>query len=128
VAPRAVTPVMIQSWVDANLDQVRQFEGEASVPRYQKSFDEGTYGTQVPLFDRAFVDGDDRLWIGEAVWPRLQGPPPRWSIFSSEGVWLGDLVPPAGLEILDRRGDLVLGVRLDEGDVPHLQVHRLLRR
>jgi hypothetical protein len=128
VVPDAVTPEMIRTWVNANLDQVRQFEGEAAIPEYQKRFDEGSHGAHVPLFDRAFVDADGRLWVGEAVWPRLQGPPARWSIFSPEGVWLGDLLPPHGLEILDSRRDRVLAVWLDEGDVPHIQVHRLHRR
>jgi hypothetical protein len=127
VEPRAVTREMIDAWIAANLEEVRRREGEAALPRYRQSYAEGVYGERVPLFDRAFVDGNDRLWVAEAVWPQRGSAPRRWSIFAPDGAWLGDLEAPARLRILDSREDLVLGVWQEEGEAPFVQVHRLSR-
>ncbi len=126
VQPRAVEPSMIDEYVEANLERVRRFEGEAAVPRYRTRYEEALFGEHVPLFWTAFVDGDQRLWVSGPVWPSLQGPPRQWSVFSKDGVWLGDLEAPERVRIVDSREDLVLGIWLDEMDVPYVQLHRLL--
>jgi len=127
VEPQAVRPEMIAEYIEFNLDRVRQSEGEAAVPRSRRRYEEGTYGEAVPLFARALVDGDQRLWVSESYWPSLGGVPRVWSVFSPEGMWLGDVEAPEGVRILDIRRDLVLGVWRDQFDVPYIQVHRLTR-
>lgn len=127
VQPTMVEPDMVDAWVESNLERVRRFEGESAVPRYRRRFDEMEYGEQVPLFGTAFVDADRRLWVSESLWPRVQGAPGRWSVFSPDGVLLGELDVPDGVRVLDSRGDFVLAVWPDELDVPHVQIHRLLR-
>jgi hypothetical protein len=62
------------------------------------------------------------------MWPALAGPAGVWSLFSPEGVWLGDVEAPDGLDLLDSRDDLVLGVWRDALDVPYVQLHRLEAR
>ena len=125
--PQRVEPAMIEAWIAANLEQVRQREGEAAVPGRRRRFEEGSFGDRVPLFDRAFVDGDGRLWVGAAVWPESETAPARWSIFGEGGEWLGDVEAPRQLRVLDCRDDLVLGVWQEDGEAPHVQVHRLMR-
>ena len=127
VEPQAVRPEMIAEYIEFNLDRVRHSEGEAAVPRSRRRYEEATYGEAVPLFARAFVDGDQRLWVSESNWPSLGGVPRSWSVFSPEGMWLGDVEAPEGVRILDIRRDLVLGVWRDQLDVPYVQVHRLTR-
>lgn len=127
VEPRPVVPAMIEAWIAENLEEVRRSEGEAAVPRYRRSYEEGSFGDRVPLFDRAFVDGDARLWVGSSEWPDVQAAPRRWSIFAPNGTWLGDVDAPPQLRIVDSREDLVLGIWQEEGDAPYVQVHRLLR-
>lgn len=78
-------------------------------------------------FDRAFVDGDDRLWVGSAVWPEQRSAPSEWSIFAPDGTWLGDVDAPPQLRIVDAREGRVLGIWQEEGEAPYVQVHRLLR-
>lgn len=126
VEPEEVEPLMVEAYIDAQLERVRSFEGEGAVTRYRRMYEEEAhFGSRVPLFERAFGDGDDRLWVAESPWPLAAGDPTRrWSVFSPEGAWLGDLEAPEGLRILDSRGDRVLGVWFDELDVPHVQVHR----
>lgn len=126
VEPRAVTPAMIEAWITQNLEDVRRREGESAVLKYRQIYDEGSFGDRVPLFDRAFIDDDARLWVGSSEWPDQPSAPHRWSIFAPNGVWLGDVDAPAQLRIVDCRDDLVLGVWQREGDAPFLQVHRLV--
>lgn len=125
VVPGLVQEAEIEEYIEANLDRVRRFEGEAAVPRYRRTYEAASYGETVPLFGAAFVDEDQRLWVSGPVWPALQGPPGEWSVFSEEGVWLGDLQAPDRLRVLDARGDVVLGVWTDEFDVPYVEVHRI---
>jgi len=125
IQPTAVEQSMVDDYVEANLQRVRSREGEAAVPRYRQSYEEGHFGEHVPFFGTAFVDGDRRLWVSSPIWPSLRGPPRHWSIFSQDGVWLGDLEAPEGVRILHSRGDVVLGIWQDELDVPYVQLHRL---
>lgn len=64
---------------------------------------------------------------GLSEWPERQAAPGRWSIFAPNGTWLGDVNAPPQLRIVDCRDDLVLGIWQEEGDAPHVQVHRLVR-
>lgn len=127
VEPLPVVPAMIEAWIAQNLEEVRRREGEGAVARYRQRYEEGSFGDRVPLFERAFVDGDDRLWIGSSEWPDGQAAPDRWSLFAPNGTWLGDLDTPSQLRIVDCRNDLVLGIWQEEGEAPSVQVHRLVR-
>lgn len=126
--PRPVTPAMIETWIAVNLETVRKREGEAAVAKYKQSYEEGPFGDRVPLFDRAFVDGEGRLWVGLSEWPKSQAAPRRWSIFAPNGAWLGDVDAPANVRIVDCRDDRVLGIWQAEGEAPYVQVHRLRRQ
>lgn len=127
VEPSAVTPAMFDRWVEANIEMNRRFQGEEGAERNRPGLEAATRGSQVPLFQQALVDHAQRLWVGESVWPELDASPLRWSIFAADGVWLGDVEVPPGWRVLDCRDDLVLVARHDEDDVPHVQVHRMMR-
>lgn len=71
------------------------------------------------------VAGSIRCRSSESARRRRRGPPRRWSVFSSQGCWLGDLEAPDGVNIIDSRADIVLGIWQDELDVPYVQLHRL---
>lgn len=126
VQPTAVDRSMIEEWIEANLDHVRQREGEGAVPRYRSRYEDALFGEHVPFFSTAFVDADGRLWMSGPTWPSLEEAPRHWSVFSDRGFWLGDLEAPERVRIVDSRGDLVLGIWRDDLDVPHVQVHRLV--
>jgi hypothetical protein len=92
VEARPVEPGMIETWIADNLEEVRQREGEAAVPRYRQRYEDGAFGDRVPLFERAFFDDDGKLWLSSSEWPKPQAASRRWSIFAPNGTWLGDLV------------------------------------
>jgi hypothetical protein len=127
VEPGAVTSAQVERWIEANLEDVRRFEGEAAIARYRPDLERAYIGDRVPLFERAFVDRNGGLWLGESVWPEIEGVPRRWSLFDPEGRFLGELNTPPNLGILDVRDDLLLGVSQEPGEAPFVQVHRLHR-
>lgn len=127
VEARPVDAAMVQRWIEASLDQVRQREGEAGVARSRATFEAAVHGERAPLFQQMFVDRDQRLWLGESAWPETVMFPRRWSVFGADGVWLGDVAVPSGFRALDSRGELVLGVWPDQVDVPRVQLHKILK-
>jgi hypothetical protein len=126
IEPSVVEPSMIAEYVESELERVRRAGGEGAVPGARKSLEEGPFGERVPLFESAFVDVDQRLWVSRSNWPSRERSR-HWSVFSNEGAWLGDVNAPERLQILDARGDLVLGIWRDDVDVPHVRLHRIAR-
>ena len=125
VEPIPVEPSMVEEWIESNLDRVRRMEGEAAVPSYRASYEDAYIREYWPLFGGVFVDAEGRLWVPG---PSLEASQRRWSVFSEDGFWLGDLEAPEGLRIVDSLGDLVLGIWRDAVDVPYVQLHRLVVR
>jgi len=125
IGRRAVEPGMIQQYIQIQLDRIQRSQGEDAAARFRQRYEEEQYGEWLPLFSQALVDSDQRLWVAETTWPDSSRPR-RWSVFSPEGYLLGDVELPERLTPLDSRGDALLAVWLDEVDVPHLQLHRLL--
>lgn len=128
IETRAVDATMFQRWVDVSLAEIRQREGEIGAARSRPLFEAAVRGERVPLFQHAFVDRDQRLWLGQSDWPESLIFPRRWSVFRDDGVWLGEVEVPTGFRVLDSRGDLVLGVWPDEDEVPRVQLQRMVRR
>jgi hypothetical protein len=52
----------------------------------------------------------------------------RFDVFDRSGRWLGELALPPRTRLLDAGRDNLLGVRLDENDLPHVEVYRLRRQ
>jgi hypothetical protein len=71
------------------------------------------------------VDPDLNLWVREYGRP---GDPNRtYSVFAEDGVFLGTVILPRGLAILDVGRDYILGLRMDELDVEYVELYELRR-
>lgn len=125
IQPRAVEPTMIAQYVEEQVQRVARTQGDEAAAATRELYQSESYGEEIPLFASAFVDRDQRLWVSESEWPS-EAFPTRWSIFSTEGIWLGDLEAPERVRVLDALGSTVLGVWHDELDVQHVQVHNLV--
>ena len=125
IQPRVIDASMKAEYEAATLTDFPRTQGEERARMFARNFEDASYAETLPLFATAFVDGDQRLWVSEWPWPSLLKPPRRWSVFSAEGVWLGDLEAPDGLMIVDSRGDIVLGIWRDDSDVQYIQLHHL---
>jgi hypothetical protein len=77
----------------------------------------------VPAFDRLIVDRKGNLWTRDFLVSDQD--PPRWSVFDTEGRWLGTVQTPTGLEIYEIGSDWIVGKIRDELDVEYVRVYRL---
>jgi hypothetical protein len=123
VEPLPVDASMIDAFVEAQLESLRRSGREDLVPAMRARLEEEEYGSHVPVFALAFVDRDERLWVGSPEWPFADESVP-WSVFSREGRWMGDVNVPERVRPVDARGDAFLGIWRDELDVPHVRLYR----
>lgn len=81
-----------------------------------------------PAYAELLLDALGNLWVGDYPFGgpgdgRVPGP---WSVFDREGRWLGDVVAPEGLRLLEIGESHALGVRRGP-DGTRLSVHALVR-
>lgn len=105
--------------VDEFLERVR----EEHFPGLAVGLSQLPHPESYPWFSKIMVDAEGNLWISEYV--QLVFDPERWTVFDSGGALLGDVLVPRRFMILDIGSDFILGRRLDDLDVEHVQLHRL---
>lgn len=71
------------------------------------------------------VDDDLNLWVRESSRVGLQSS--GWSVFSAAGEFLGTVLMPPGIDVLDIGVDYVLGLQRDEMGVEYVRKFRLRR-
>ncbi len=72
------------------------------------------------------LDDAGNLWIREVTRPGISAS--EWSVFSTDGAFLGTLAMPPLLDVLEIGGDYVLGVERDALGVEYVKKYRLDRR
>src|SRR5690606_22556981 len=77
-----------------------------------------------PAFDRLLADSDGAVWMEEGA-PYGEGVR-SWIVFDPTGAPVARVLIPEGLDLLDIRGTLVLGVTWDEAGVPIVALLRLI--
>lgn len=78
-----------------------------------------------PDVRQALMDDRDRLWLALGGSLRQET---EWAAFSAEGAYLGSVLVPAGSDVRVVRADGTLyAERVDENDVPHVVVYRMVR-
>ena len=82
-------------------------------------------GQPIPLFGTPFADADGNVWLPSyrPAYPEEGSP---YTVISPDGEWLGQVVTPPRLRILDVTGGLVLGVLRDEMDVQNVVVYEVV--
>lgn len=69
------------------------------------------------------VDAELNLWVRESARPG--NPRSEWSVFSASGEFLGTVLMPPGVSVLDIGYDYVLGLQRDDLDVEYVRRFRL---
>jgi hypothetical protein len=78
---------------------------------------------RMPSFGRLLVSGAGHLWVAAYSPPDVDAA--RWEVFDSDGRWLGAVVNPERLRILDAGPDWVLVVSADALGEERLELRRL---
>ncbi|WP_419936172.1 hypothetical protein [Candidatus Palauibacter sp.] len=82
-------------------------------------------GPGLQVFGSLFADAGGNVWLPSyrPAYPEEGSP---YTVISSDGEWLGQVVTPPRFRILDVTGGLVLGVLRDEMDVESVVVYGLV--
>ncbi|MGD8602206.1 MAG: hypothetical protein PVF19_12705, partial [Gemmatimonadota bacterium] len=78
-----------------------------------------------PAFSELHVDATGRLWVAE--WEDERSQVDEWFVFSEDGELLGDVSVPVGFRVHEIGEDYILGVELNELDVPFVRRYALTR-
>ncbi len=97
----------------------------ADLVAWRQFFDSPIYADSFPRFEGLKVSRDGEIWLEEfrPVWEPIAS----WWVFSSTGQVLSRVELPQGFTLLAVLGGQLLGVTLDEFDVPVLQILRFTR-
>lgn len=71
------------------------------------------------------IDTEGNVWVAHSEGPRATSR--TWSVFGSDGRFLGEVLVPGSFRITDIGAAEVLGVWTDEYDVPSVRVFELLK-
>lgn len=115
-----VTPAAIQAFEDAMLETARN---DQQRQRWHQVFREWTYPSFQPVFDELVVDRAGNIWVRHFT-VSAEGQIP-WTIFGSDGRWLGDLEIPASLQVKEVGTDYVLGLWTDDAGVEYVRLYDL---
>ena len=92
-------------------------------PRVRRMVDGLSYPEFLPPSGRSILDSELNLWVED--FRTTSEAPADWSVFDPDGVWLGRVTLPEGLEIYEIGADYVLGRWLDGMEVEHIRVYDL---
>jgi len=115
----------------SNLDRRRWREANSTAPEgynpaaWARYVREIPFPERLPLFGRLLVDAHGNVWA-KRFSPSWEGDS-FWYVFNEQGVWLGEVSTPPGLQIFEIGADYVLGLRRDELGVPFVVLFPLDR-
>jgi hypothetical protein len=114
----SLTPSMVQQYETVKLSPDDSSERAYYLPRFEL-----TYPATYPAFDRLHLTPGGYLWAKRyrLPWEETE----RWGVFNPDGVFLGYTIFPVGLQVFEIDEEFVVGVMLDELDVPFVQLHRV---
>jgi hypothetical protein len=124
--PVPVTDRVKREFMDLYLEYMSRAGAEGGPEALRQALDEGTYASELPATSgETKVDPLGNVWLGRYKMPGLYTN--EWSVFDPEGVWLGNVMTPAGLTVHEIGIDRIIGVATDDRGVQFVQQHRLDR-
>ncbi|HEX6644351.1 MAG TPA: hypothetical protein VF037_06730 [Gemmatimonadales bacterium] len=89
------------------------------------ALDSAPFPAVMPAYERVLADADGHIWVLEYSVRRDQ--PRRWSVFTREGRWLGDIITPMGLRVESVGDSWVLGVSAAPDGAERVRMYSLTR-
>lgn len=96
-----------------------------------------TYPDTIPAYSDIIVARTGELWVRESdltgapgcwCFAGLSTVPSKWSVFDTDGRWLGDVSMPARFIPAEIGADYVLGRSRDQNNVPRALMYRLVKK
>lgn len=128
--PRRVSRSDFNRWVDRAIE----FRGDSPEERasMRRTAGELHVAETLPAFRWIAVDSEDNLWVEE--WEGAGWDQGEFSVFRSDGAWLGNVAIPEGLpltrggygkQFIEIGSDYLLGVWADELGVEQVRLYRI---
>ena len=125
VSNRPVTAADVEAFREHRRASVADDNVRRSIERYLA---DAPYPETMPALDEVIVDAEGMLWARDYATPaEREERPQSWSVFDDEGLWLGTVDTPVGLEVHEVGSDYILGVWKDELEVEYVRLHRITK-
>ncbi len=121
----------LETWyLDRASQSPERYEG--MLERIKARMRDARYAETKPALSDMFVDSEGGVWVEEFRWiaPGYNSPNPRpaqWSVFNSDGRWLGDVEVPAGFMLQMVSDGYAMGLVEEEFGTEGLEVYELHR-
>jgi hypothetical protein len=105
---------------------------DEAIARTLQMFERGQFSDSLPAYSAMLLDDTGHLWVEEFRWVvrNARSPltdPTRWSVFTPQGVWLGQVEVPTGFVMHAVTADRALGFVIDELGVKDIHAYELIR-
>lgn len=117
---RPVSEAVTEAWLDSELSS-----RNARTGLLEEVLRSMPVPDTLPAFESLLTDEMGNLWAQIYEWDLHK--PKRWVVFDGEGVALGTIETPSGLQVEWVGRDAILGVWKDEFDVEYVRRHSLKR-
>lgn len=129
-SPVPVEPGHVEAEIEGRLAEAeRMRERMPAMDAYVKKQKETLEKLPAPEFFPPYQDlrtaTDGHVWVQAYAPPGVE--PTLWSVFDPEGRLLGEITLPESFAVTDLGPDYVLGTFVDELDVQHVRLHRLIQ-
>ncbi len=122
VTSRPVSPHDIKALWEIQAGGTR---GTAPPEVVRDFFESAPYPEEFPPYDAILVDAAGLVWVRHYLAPKAIRS--RWSVFSREGHWLGDVTIPPDLEVYEIGPDFLLGKTHDALDAEAIVLYDLIK-
>jgi hypothetical protein len=123
--PDPISPQDIETVVNARLERETNEQSRSQLSAMYRS---APYPERMPAYGSLLPDDLGNLWIEAYRFgdlPRTHSDHRLWSVFSSEGVWLGDVRMPQSFGAMQIGDDFVLGVSRDALGIERVEMYFL---
>lgn len=118
-----VTPQDIENWIE---ERLADSEDENQRVFWERLYADMPFPETMPAYERLIVDDEGSVWVED--YRRPGDEQPRWTVFDSAGVMLGEVETPPEFQVFQIGSDFVLGRWTDDLDVEHVQLYKLKGR
>lgn len=122
-----ITDDVREALVDAAAEQAISGVDGASFSAARRRQEDRRYPDFAPPIMELIADATGAIWVRGRKLPNGDSGR-RWQVLREDGVWLGEILLPERFTVFEIGSDYVLGVGVDDFDVPTVVLHRVVKR